>query len=77
MKKIIVLVLAVSVLSLFCFIKYDYDAGKNKVKQNIVEQINQEFDEAIEACEKEKYAEPEEAYRDVYSDAFPVRQLEF
>ena len=40
----------------------------------IVEEINQEIDDAIEHNEKEKYVEPEEAYNDVYSEAFPVRR---
>jgi len=43
----------------------------------MVEQINQEMDEAVAACEKEKYAEPEEAYNDVYSENFPVRRDEY
>jgi TPP-dependent pyruvate/acetoin dehydrogenase alpha subunit len=43
-------------------------------RQALIEDINQEIDEAINACEKEKYAEPEEAYNDVYSERFPVRR---
>jgi len=46
-------------------------------REALVEEINAEFDEAIEACEKEKYAEPEEAYVDVYSEKFPVRRDEY
>ena len=46
-------------------------------RQALVEEINQELDEAIDSCEKEKYAEPEEAYIDVYSEQFPVRREEF
>jgi TPP-dependent pyruvate/acetoin dehydrogenase alpha subunit len=45
-------------------------------REALVEEINHEFDEAIETCEKEKYSEPEEAYYDVYSQNFPVRRLE-
>jgi pyruvate dehydrogenase E1 component alpha subunit len=41
-------------------------------REALVEEINQEIDEAVEVCEKEKYAEPEEAYIDVYSERFPV-----
>ena len=40
----------------------------------IVEEINQEIDDAIEHNEKEKYVKPEEAYMDVYSEAFPIRR---
>lgn len=46
-------------------------------REAIVEQYNQEIDEAIAVCEKEKYAEPEEAYNDVYSESFPVRRDEY
>ncbi|MEW5925843.1 MAG: thiamine pyrophosphate-dependent enzyme, partial [Candidatus Zixiibacteriota bacterium] len=46
-------------------------------REAIVEQYNQEIDEAIAICEKEKYAEPEEAYNDVYSESFPVRRDEY
>ncbi len=45
-------------------------------RKALVEQFNLEIDEAIEICEKEKYAEPEEAYNDVYSEQFPVRRYE-
>ena len=43
-------------------------------REALVEEANQEIDEAVEICEKEKYAEPEEAYIDVYSPQFPVRR---
>jgi len=46
-------------------------------REALIEEINQEVDEAIATCEKEKYAEPEEAYLDVYSEAFPVRREEY
>jgi len=46
-------------------------------REALVEKINAEFDEAIELCEKEKYAEPEEAYNDVYSAKYPVRRDEY
>ncbi|MCP4633595.1 MAG: thiamine pyrophosphate-dependent dehydrogenase E1 component subunit alpha [candidate division Zixibacteria bacterium] len=46
-------------------------------REAIVEQFEQELNDAIQECEKEKYAEPEEAYRDVYSDSFPVRRDEY
>lgn len=49
----------------------------NQQREAIVEQYNQEIDEAIAVCEKEKYAEPEEAYNDVYSESFPVRRDEY
>jgi len=45
-------------------------------REALVEQINQEIDEAVEVCEKEEYAQPEEAYIDVYSEQFPVRREE-
>jgi TPP-dependent pyruvate/acetoin dehydrogenase alpha subunit len=41
-------------------------------REALVEEINQEIDEAVEVCDKAKYAEPEEAYEDVYSSQFPV-----
>ena len=46
-------------------------------REALVEQIDQEIDAAVQVCEKEKYVEPEEAYNDVYSEAFPVRREEF
>ena len=46
-------------------------------REAIVVEVNQEIDAAIDACEKEKYAEPEEAYIDVYSERFPVRHDEY
>jgi len=42
----------------------------------ITDDINQEIEAAIKVCETMKYVEPEEAYKDVYSDAFPVRREE-
>lgn len=45
-------------------------------REALVDEINQEIDEAIDACEKGKYSEPEEAYIDVYSEQFPVRREE-
>ncbi len=43
----------------------------------LVEQFNQEIDEAIDAVDKDKYADPEEAYNDVYSEQFPVRRVDW
>ncbi|MCK5125832.1 MAG: thiamine pyrophosphate-dependent dehydrogenase E1 component subunit alpha [candidate division Zixibacteria bacterium] len=49
-----------------------------KIKREaLVEQINQEIDEAISAVDKDEYAEPEEIYNDVYSEQFPVRRVEW
>ena len=41
-------------------------------REALVEEVNLEIDEAIEIAEQAKYAEPEEAYEDVYSSRFPV-----
>ena len=46
-------------------------------REVIAEEIEQGIDEAVEESEKEKYAEPEEAYKDVYSENFPVSRDEF
>jgi TPP-dependent pyruvate/acetoin dehydrogenase alpha subunit len=46
-------------------------------REALVEQINQEIDAAVAECDKEQYSDPEEAYRDVYSDKFPVRRDEY
>ncbi|MFH1756200.1 MAG: thiamine pyrophosphate-dependent dehydrogenase E1 component subunit alpha [Candidatus Latescibacterota bacterium] len=46
-------------------------------REALVDNINQEIDEAVAICEKAEYAEPEEAYVDVYSEQFPVRREEF
>lgn len=45
-------------------------------RESIIEHVEHEIDEAIKASENEQYAEPEEAYRDVYSENFPVRRDE-
>jgi len=45
-------------------------------REALVEQFTQEIDEAVKICENEQYAEPEEAYNDVYSDQFPVIRSE-
>ncbi|MCX6827299.1 MAG: thiamine pyrophosphate-dependent dehydrogenase E1 component subunit alpha [candidate division Zixibacteria bacterium] len=45
-------------------------------REALVEQVNQEIEEAVKTAEATKYAEPEEAYNDVYSDKFPVRRDE-
>ncbi len=45
-------------------------------REAIVESIEHEIDEAIKIAEEAKYSEPEEAYKDVYSDAFPVLREE-
>lgn len=46
-------------------------------REALVDEINQEIDEAVAACEKEPYAEPEEVYVDVYSEDFPVRHEDY
>jgi len=45
-------------------------------REAMVEEINQEIDEAIDSIDKDKYADPEEAYNDVYSEQFPVRRID-
>jgi pyruvate dehydrogenase E1 component alpha subunit len=40
----------------------------------IISEVDVEVDEAVKICENEKYVEPEEAYNDVYSSAFPIRR---
>ncbi len=45
-------------------------------REALVEQISKEIDDAVNICENEKYAEPEEAYNDVYSEQYPVRRYE-
>ena len=55
----------------------ELDIMTDQKKEAIVEEINQELDAAIKVCEDMKYSEPEEAYNDVYSDAFPVRRDEY
>jgi len=47
-----------------------------EIREALVDETDQELDEAISLCEKESYAEPEEAYIDVYSEQFPVRREE-
>jgi pyruvate dehydrogenase E1 component alpha subunit len=46
-------------------------------REALVERIEQEMEEAIKFAEESKYSEPEEAYRDVYSDKFQVRREEY
>jgi TPP-dependent pyruvate/acetoin dehydrogenase alpha subunit len=46
-------------------------------REALVEEIDQEFDEAIASIEKDQYCEPEEAYNDVYSEQFPVRRDDY
>jgi len=43
-------------------------------QESLVSDFTTEIDEAVDICEKEPYAEPEEAYNDVYSASFPVRR---
>lgn len=45
-------------------------------REALIEQIEQEIEDAVKDAESAKYSEPEEAYLDVYSDAFPVRREE-
>jgi TPP-dependent pyruvate/acetoin dehydrogenase alpha subunit len=56
---------------------FDLGILTTQKRESLVEQIDQEINAAVEECEKEKYSEPEEAYMDVYSDAFPVRRDEY
>ncbi|MFH2036382.1 MAG: thiamine pyrophosphate-dependent dehydrogenase E1 component subunit alpha [Candidatus Zixiibacteriota bacterium] len=46
-------------------------------REAYVEQFSHDIEEAINVCEKEPWAEPEEAYLDVYSENFPVRREEY
>jgi TPP-dependent pyruvate/acetoin dehydrogenase alpha subunit len=46
-------------------------------REALVEQIDQEIDDAVKFSEDSKYCEPEEAYQDVYSNQFPVRREEY
>jgi len=48
----------------------------NDKREAMIEEIDQELDEAIKEAEAAKYSEPEEAYKDVYSDNFPVLREE-
>lgn len=45
-------------------------------REALAEEFTQEIDDAIASVENDPYADPEEAYNDVYSDAFPVRREE-
>lgn len=47
-----------------------------EMRESMIEQINQEIDEAVKDAEAAKYSEPEESYNDVYSSNFPVRREE-
>jgi TPP-dependent pyruvate/acetoin dehydrogenase alpha subunit len=47
------------------------------VRESIVEDIESAIDEAIKEAEAAPYSEPEEAYIDVYSPAFPVLREEY
>jgi TPP-dependent pyruvate/acetoin dehydrogenase alpha subunit len=46
-------------------------------REALVDRINQEINAAIAAVDKAPYAQPEEAYNDVYSEQFPVRRDEY
>lgn len=46
-------------------------------REALIVEINQELEQAVKVCEEKKYVEPEEAYIDVYSEAFPVRREEY
>jgi pyruvate dehydrogenase E1 component alpha subunit len=46
-------------------------------REAIIEDIESTIDEAIKDAESAPYAEPEEAYIDVYSPAFPVQREEY
>jgi pyruvate dehydrogenase E1 component alpha subunit len=46
-------------------------------REAIYERITQEIDDAISSVDKDEYAEPEEAYLDVYSERFPVRRVDW
>lgn len=55
----------------------DLDILSTQKREAIVAEINQELDDAIKISEEAKYCEPEEAYNDVYSEAFPVVRDEY
>lgn len=46
-------------------------------REALVEQFNQEIDDAVSAVDKDEYADPEEVYNDVYSEQFPVRRVDW
>jgi pyruvate dehydrogenase E1 component alpha subunit len=54
----------------------DLEILTREKREALLEEINQELDDAIKLCEEMKYSEPEEAYCDVYSDDFPVEKDE-
>jgi TPP-dependent pyruvate/acetoin dehydrogenase alpha subunit len=43
-------------------------------REALVDQFEVEINEAVDICDRAEYAAPEEAYNDVYSEAFPVRR---
>jgi pyruvate dehydrogenase E1 component alpha subunit len=45
-------------------------------REALVQEIEAEIDEAVRMSEEAKYADPEEAYNDVYSDSFPIHREE-
>jgi TPP-dependent pyruvate/acetoin dehydrogenase alpha subunit len=55
----------------------DLDILTTEKREAIVTDVNQELDLAIKTSEEAKYCEPEEAYTDVYSEAFPVLREEY
>ena len=48
-----------------------------EAREAIVEDIESAIDEAVKEAESAPYSEPEEAYIDVYSPAFPVQREEY
>jgi TPP-dependent pyruvate/acetoin dehydrogenase alpha subunit len=56
---------------------FDFGLLTNEKREALVEQIDQEIEAAVQEVEAVPYSEPEEAYRDVYSDNFPVRRVEY
>ncbi|MCP4581056.1 MAG: thiamine pyrophosphate-dependent dehydrogenase E1 component subunit alpha [candidate division Zixibacteria bacterium] len=46
-------------------------------RESLIEQIDQDIEAAVKNSENEQYAEPEEAYIDVYSEKFPLRRDEY
>ena len=41
-------------------------------REALAQEIDHEIDDAVKEAESAKYADPEEAYNDVYSDQFPI-----
>lgn len=48
----------------------------NDQREAMLDDINHAIDDAVNDAENAKYSDPEEAYKDVYSDLYPVRREE-